>query len=49
MINGIDNVSIVVKDLKSVVEWYKGVLGLGTSLLRRAFNGLRWTQVDGVR
>ena len=43
MIKGIDNVSIVVTDLKSAVEWYKDVLGLKHKFTEES---IRWAEMD---
>lgn len=43
MIKGIDNVSIVVKDLKSAVEWYKEVLGLKHKFTE---DSIQWAEMD---
>lgn len=43
MIRGIDNVSIVVNDLKSAVEWYKNVLGLKHKFTEES---IQWAEMD---
>ncbi len=43
MIRGIDNVSIVVDDLKSAVEWYKDVLGLRHKFTEES---IQWAEMD---
>lgn len=43
MIREIDNVSIVVKDLKSAVEWYKDVLGLNHKFTEES---IQWAELD---
>ena len=43
MIKGIDNVSLVVKDLKSAVEWYKDVLGLRHKFTEES---IQWAEMD---
>lgn len=43
MIKGIDNVSIVVTDLKSAVDWYKDVLGLKHKFTEES---IQWAEMD---
>ncbi len=43
MIKGIDNVSIVVKDLTSAVEWYRDVLGLRHKFTEES---IQWAEMD---
>ena len=43
MIKEIDNVSIVVDDLKSAVEWYKDVLGLRHKFTE---DSIQWAEMD---
>ena len=43
MIRGIDNVSIVVDDLESAVEWYKNVLGLRHKFTEES---IQWAEMD---
>ena len=43
MIREIDNVSIVVNDLKSAVEWYKDVLGLKHKFTEES---IQWAEMD---
>ena len=43
MIEGIDNVSIVVDDLKTAVEWYKNTLGLKHKFTEES---IQWAEMD---
>ena len=43
MIREIDNISIVVNDLKSAVEWYKDVLGLRHKFTEES---IQWAELD---
>jgi catechol 2,3-dioxygenase-like lactoylglutathione lyase family enzyme len=43
MIKEIDNVSIVVDDLKSAVEWYRDVLGLKHKFTE---GSIQWAEMD---
>lgn len=43
MIKEIDNVSIVVNDLKSAVEWYRDVLGLRHKFTEES---IQWAEMD---
>jgi catechol 2,3-dioxygenase-like lactoylglutathione lyase family enzyme len=43
MIREIDNVSIVVKDLKSAVEWYRDVLGLKHKFTEES---IQWAEME---
>jgi len=43
MIKEIDNVSIVVGDLKSAVEWYRDVLGLRHKFTEES---IQWAEMD---